>query len=107
MLLPDTRYRRIALRTVTLRCGQLVLDNMETVTPDDGFMAGWAVGVLPFAHPTRQVARVDVVQPRLRPDLGGAHQRFDGSTRRIDHLIVGMEGRYMPRNIRRYTGDVA
>ncbi len=47
----------------------------------------------------RQVARIDVVQPGLLPDLGGADQGLGGRVFRIGHFIVPVEGGHVPGDV--------
>src|SRR5260221_12025117 len=87
MLGPDDRYQRMAFWTAALCRRQSVLDHVEALALDDGFVARWAVRMLPLANPSRQISRVDVVQACFRPDLGGADQRIDSGWRRVDHAV--------------------
>ena len=48
---------------------------------------------------------IDKIQSRLMTDIGGAQQRLDGRIPAIIHLVVFVERRHVPWDIRRDTGD--
>jgi hypothetical protein len=67
-------------------------------------------GVLELAHTTRQVTRIDVVEPGTPADLCGAKKRCGRSIIGVSHLVVLVEScdvpRYGGRDIRQELGDL-
>src|SRR3954462_3558584 len=63
-----------------------------------------AARVLEGAHLPGQIAGIDVAEPGLLADLDSTQQGLDWSVGRFFHLVVGMEGGDVPRDIRRDAG---
>ena len=85
-------------------CGEAVVRDVIAGAPDHKLSAARAARVLEVSDPPGQVPRIHIAQPRLLADLGRAHQVPGRRVRVLRHLVVLMEGRHVPRGIRR-DGD--
>src|ERR1051325_5694984 len=86
-LRPNARDAAATRRAFSVGADPVLLDHVA-VALDQEVSAVGTVGVLPRADATGEVARVDELEPGLRPDLARAHQDFGGRVVGVGHLVV-------------------
>src|SRR5205807_8850802 len=82
--------------TASVGSDVLLLDDVA-VAFDQQIPAIGAIGVLPAADTSREISRVHESQPRPRADLAGAQQCRGGRVHGVDHLVILVERRDVPR----------
>src|ERR1051325_6797405 len=82
-----------------------VPENGESPPFDEETLAGRTVGVFMTAQLAGEVSRVHVVETAFLPDFRGPDERSGRCVARVHHLVIGVEGRHVPGDLRRNGGD--
>src|SRR5262245_26130946 len=82
-----------------------ILSDSESMPLDQGCLTRRASSVLIVTDHSREVPRIDVIQPSAVTELRRSDQRFDGGIVRVRHLVVLMKRSHVPGDIRRNAGD--
>src|SRR3989442_11938711 len=98
LLAPDARNPPAARGAPPVRAYPLLFDPVPD-TLDEQVAAIWAIGVLPAADPTREVAGVDELEAGARPDVTRAEQRVRRGVVGVGHLVVLVERGHVPRDL--------
>src|SRR2546422_10068652 len=76
-----------------------VLRDEVAVAPDELFAARGTKGVLEILDAPGKVSGVDIAQPGLSRDRGGAQQHRRRRVGRAGHFVVPVECRYVPGDV--------
>lgn len=88
-----------ATRASALACQAVVLDEVA-VAANQSFSAMRTVSVFAtFDHPWK-VSGIDVTEPSIAADFCGSLEISRSRVPSLAHLVVGVEGRYVPGDVR-------